>query len=66
MTLSTESSRALYYAANRQVMDERTSGVVVVRNVWSPGYDRSARSYADRIDRLYMIDPREALLTGSI
>jgi RHS repeat-associated protein len=55
-----EGSRALYYTPSWQLIEERESGIVVVRNVWSPAYidglilrDRDADSNGSLEERLY-------------
>jgi RHS repeat-associated protein len=59
----TGTSRALYYSANWQVVEERESGVAVVQNVWSPVYidaltlrdrDSDANSGNGLEERLYV------------
>jgi RHS repeat-associated protein len=55
-----EGNRTLYYTPSWQLIEERESGIVVVRNVWSPAYidglilrDRDADSNGSLEERLY-------------
>jgi RHS repeat-associated protein len=57
-----EGARSLYYSASWQVVEERASGVAVVRNVWSPAYidglvlrDRDADANGSLEERLYAL-----------